>query len=177
MATVARTTWMEAWEGDLVPSAASRRSAARAQARVSARSRSARYYGREATARVPQPEVEVQRARPLPKPRLVTKRRPQWHMIAVVVLFAAVLLSVAIVSPMLLSARAAEAESQVGLMESSEAQLTSSIAALSSQIAALSAPERVAEQASVLGMQPAEQVYYMESGQVGTEGDTTVAGR
>ena len=25
MATVARTTWMEAWEGDLVPSAASRR--------------------------------------------------------------------------------------------------------------------------------------------------------
>jgi cell division protein FtsL len=91
--------------------------------------------------------------------------------------FAALLLGVAVVSPMLLSARATAAESQVGDMESTEAQFSASIAALSSQIAALSAPERVAEQAAQLGLQPVERVYYLESGPAGTEADATVAGR
>lgn len=98
-------------------------------------------------------------------------------MIAAVLGFAAVLLCVAVVSPMLLSSRATELESQVGRMENTETQLSASIAALSSQIATLSAPERVAEQAAQLGLQPAERVYYMQSGPVGTEGDTTVARR
>lgn len=173
MATAARTAWIEAWEGDLVPSAASQRS----EARVSARSRSTRYYGREATSPMSQPAPELERAEPLPKPRLVTRRRPQWPMIAAVVAFAALLLGVAVVSPMLLSSRTTEMESQVGYLENNEAQLSASVAALTSQIAALSAPERVAEQASQLGMQPAERVYYMESAQLETEGDTTVAGR
>jgi cell division protein FtsL len=174
MATVCRDAWMEAWESDAVASAASRRSASR----VSARFSSTRYYGREATARVPQPGPELQRrARPLAKPRLVTQRRRQWPMIAAALVFAALLLGVAVVSPMLLSARATAAESQVGDMESTEAQFSASIAALSSQIAALSAPERVAEQAAQLGLQPVERVYYLESGPAGTEADATVAGR
>jgi cell division protein FtsL len=173
MAMAARSTWIEAWEGDLVPSAASRRSASR----VGARSTSARYYGREATARVPQPSPQTERMRPLPKPRLVTRRMPQWRMIAVALLFAATLLGVAIVTPMLLSSGVAEVESQVGRMESNQTQLSASIAALSSQISALSAPDRVAEQAAQLGLKPADKVHYLQSGAAGTEGDTTVAGR
>ena len=174
MAGATRNAWMEAWESDLASSAASRRSTSR----VSARSSSARYYGREATARVPQPGPELQRrAKPLPEPRLVTRRRPQWPMIAAVLVFAALLLSVAVVSPMLLRARATAAESQVGHMENTETQLSASITALSSQIAALSAPERVAEQAAQLGLQPVGRVYYLNSESAGTEAGTTVAGR
>jgi cell division protein FtsL len=98
-------------------------------------------------------------------------------MIAAVLVFAAVLLGVSIVSPMLLSARATDVESQVGRMESRQAQLSTSIAAASSQISTLSAPDRVAEQATQLGLQPAGQVHYVQGGPAGTEGDTTVAGR
>ena len=170
----ARSTWIEAWEGDLVPSTASRRSAVRVSARSS---QSARYYGREATARLPRPAPELHRTQPLPKPRLVTRRRLQWPMIAAVILFAAVFLAVLVVTPMLLSARAIQIESKVGQMENTEAQLSASIAALSSQIAALSSPERVAEQAAEIGLQPAERVHYVPSGQPETEGNTTVAGR
>ncbi len=172
-AVAKRSTWIDAWEGDLIPSPASRRSAARAGARTSA----TRYYGREATARLPQPSPEIERAEPLPKPRLVVRRRPQWPTIGVALLFAFVLLGVSIVSPMLLTSEATQVESQVGRMENDQAQLSATIAALSSQISALSAPDRVAEQATQLGLQPAEQVHYMQSGMAGTEGDTTVAGR
>jgi cell division protein FtsL len=98
-------------------------------------------------------------------------------MIAAALVFAALLLTVSVVSPMLLSSRATDVESQVGRVENTEAQLSASIAALDSQISALSAPERVAEQATQLGLQPAEQVHYVQSGPAGTEGDTTVAGR
>jgi cell division protein FtsL len=98
-------------------------------------------------------------------------------MIAAAMMFAAVLLGVAVVSPMLLSARATDVESQVGRMETQQEQLSASIAAVSSQISTLSAPDRVAEQATQLGLQPAEQVHYVQSGPAGTEGDTTVAGR
>jgi cell division protein FtsL len=181
MGATMRSAWMEAWEADWqmdgAPSAAARRSAARENARVGARTRSARYYGREATARLPQATPESPRTEPLPKPRLVTRRRSQWHLIVAALVFAAILLGVAVVSPMLLSSKATEVESQVGRMESSEAQLSASIAALSSQISALSAPQRVAEQAAQLGLEPAEQVQYVQSAPVGTEGDTTVAGR
>jgi cell division protein FtsL len=98
-------------------------------------------------------------------------------MIAAVLVFAALLLSVAVVSPMLLSGRATAAESQVGHMENTEAQLSASITALSAQIAALSAPERVAEQAAQLGLQPVERVYYLDGESAGREADTTVAVR
>ena len=172
-AVSARSAWIDAWEADLDASPASQRS----EARASARSRSVRYYGREATARLPQAPPELERAKPLPKPRLVSRRRPQWRMIAAALAFAALLLGVSVVSPMLLSSRATDVESQVGRMENAEAQLSASIAALSSQISALSAPDRVAEQAAQLGLQPAGQVHYVQDGPVGTEGDTTVAGR
>jgi cell division protein FtsL len=169
----ARSAWLEAWEGDGVASPASKRS----EARATARSRAIRYYGREATARLPQPSSEIERIQPLPQPRLVSRRRPQWPTITVALLFAALLLGVSIVSPMLLASEATGVESQVGRMESHQAELSASIAALSSQISALSAPERVAEQAAQLGLQPAEKVHYVQSGTAGTEGDTTVAGR
>jgi hypothetical protein len=164
---------MEAWEADFNPSAAARRRAAR----VGARTRSARYYGREATARLPQAPPELERTQPLPKPRLASRRRPRWPMIAAALVFAALLLGASVVSPMLLSSRATGVETQVGHTENTEAQLLSAIAALSSQISALSAPDRVAEQATQLGLQPAEQVHYVQSGPAETEGDTTVAGR
>ena len=98
-------------------------------------------------------------------------------MIAATLVFAALLITVAVVSPMLLSSRATDVESQVGRIENTKAQLSTSIAALSSQISALAAPDRVAEQATQLGLQPAGQVHYVQSGPAGTEGDTTVAGR
>ena len=98
-------------------------------------------------------------------------------MIAGALLFAAVLLGVSIVSPMLLSSGVTQVESQVGRMENNQAQLSATIEALSSQISALSAPDRVAEHATQLGLQPAEKVHYLQSGTAGTEGDTTVAGR
>lgn len=172
-AVAARSAWLEAWEGDLIASPASRRS----DARATARTRSTRYYGREATARLPQPSPEIERTQPLPQPRLVSRRRPQWPTIAVALLFAALLLGVSIVSPMLLASGATGVESQVGRMESHQAELSATIAGLSSQISALSAPDRVAEQATKLGLQPAEKVHYVQSGMAETEGDTTVAGR
>jgi cell division protein FtsL len=98
-------------------------------------------------------------------------------MIAVALLFAAALLGTSVVSPMLWSSGATGVESQVGRMENEEARLSADIAALSSQISALSAPDRVAEQAAQLGLQPAGKVHYMQRGIVGTEGDATVAGR
>lgn len=98
-------------------------------------------------------------------------------MIAAVLVFAAVLLGVSVVSPMLLSSRAAQLESRVGQMQNTETQLSVSIAALSSKNAALSSPERVAEQASQLGLQPADRVHYVQSGPLETEGDATVARR
>ena len=78
---------------------------------------------------------------------------------------------------MLLTSGATQVESQVGRMENDQAHLSATIAALSSQISALSAPDRVAEQAIQLGLQPAEKVHYVESGTAETEGDTTVADR
>jgi cell division protein FtsL len=98
-------------------------------------------------------------------------------MIALGLLFAALLLCASIVSPMLLTSGATGVESQVGRTESSQARLSAEIAALSSQISALSAPDRLVEQATQLGLQPADKVHYVQSGMAGTEVDTTVAGR
>jgi hypothetical protein len=78
---------------------------------------------------------------------------------------------------MLINSGATSLESEVGRSESSQGQLTAAIAALSCQISALSAPDRVAEQAARLGLQPAQRVYYVQSGAPVTEGETTVAGR
>lgn len=183
MPTPARNAWIEAWEGDLTPSAAAARSAARAHVRV----RSSRYYSREATARVPeplqseplQPAPQVERQRPLPEPRLATRRRPLWGTVAVTLALCAVLLGGAIVAPVLVNSAVTGTESEVGQMEAMQRDLVAATTALSSQISALSSPERVAEQANRLGLGPAQSVRYLDLGTetAAMEGETTVAGR
>ena len=177
MTSIARASWMEGWEAEEGDSAASRRSAARDDARVHASSRSMRYYGREATARIPQPRPELERTRALPRPKLVRQQRHMWPTIVAVMVFAALFLGAAIICPIMLSSRAADVETQVGQTERTEAQLSSSIAALSSQVSALSAPDRVAEQAAQLGLQPVDKVQYVQTGTGDAEGDATVASR
>jgi cell division protein FtsL len=166
MPTPSRLVWMGAWEGDLTPSAAEARSAAR----ISARTSSTRYYGKEATARQPQTTPEVQRQRALPELKVVTRRRPRWGVALLAVLLVAVLLGGSIVAPVLVSSAATGLEAKVGELESQQADLATAASGLSAQISALCSPERVADQATALGLGPAQSVQYLE-------GDTAVAGR
>lgn len=179
MPTAGRSAWMNAWEQDLTPSPAAKRS----QARVEAQMRTSRhYYTREATARLPQPVERTgqqEEARPLPELKVVTRRRPRWGAMLVAAVLAALLLGIVIVAPVLINSATTQVESEIGRMQSRQAQLAADTAALSAQISALSAPDRVAEQASRLGLGPAQSVYYVEAATetAATEGDTTVAGR
>ena len=175
MATASRSAWMEAWQRDLVPSSAARRSAAR----VSARMRSTRYYGREATARLPQPVPEGAKAHTLPALKVVVRRRPRWGIILLVLVFAGLLLAVAVVVPVLVNSAATGVESRVGQLEKQQTGLATATSALAVQISTLSSPGRVTEQAARLGLGPAQSVRYLEAGTetAASEGDTTVAGR
>jgi cell division protein FtsL len=176
MPTASRSAWMEAWEKDLVPSQAARRSAER----VDARTHSVRYYGREATARrLSQAEREFFPSRALPELKIVRRRRPRWGAVVVAVVMASLLLAVSMVVPMLISAATTELESAVGELEARQGEVAASASSLSAQVSALSSPERVAEQAVQLGLVPAQSVHYLqvESGTAAAEGDTTVAGR
>lgn len=176
MATATRSAWMAAWEGDLVPSDAARRSAER----VEARSRSTRYYGREATARrLAQEEVQLRENKALPELKIIRRRRPRWGAILVGLMLASLLLGASIVVPMLVSAAATEMESAIGELEIQQSEVAAATSALTAQVSALSSPERVAEQATQLGLVPAQSVHYLqvESGTAAAEGDTTVAGR
>ena len=159
----------------LEPSAAAGRSAARSAART----RTVRYYGREATARLPQAEPEIARAKPQPELKVVMRRRPRRGAITAVVLLAALLLAVGIVCPVLIGSTATGAESAIGRLESQEKELAATASALSAQISALSAPDRVAEQAAELGLGPAASVRYLDPVEFAATagGDTTVAGR
>lgn len=176
MPTASRSVWMEAWEKDLVPSEAARRSADR----VDARTHSVRYYGREATARrLSQAEREFQSDRALPELKIVRRRRPRWGAVVVAVVMASLLLAVSMVVPMLISAATTELESAVGELEARQGEVAAAASSLSAQVSALSSPERVVEQAVQLGLVPAQSVHYLqvESGTAAAEGDTTVAGR
>ena len=176
MATATRSAWMEAWGRDLTPSKAARRSAER----IEGRSRSTRYYGREATARrLSQAEHEFEHSKALPELKIVKRRRPRWGAILVALVFASLLLGVSIVVPMLVSAATTEIESAVGEVEAQQAEIAAATSALSAQVSTLASPERVAEQAIQLGLVPAQSVHYLqaESGTAAAEGDTTVAGR
>ncbi len=176
MPTASRLAWMDAWEGDLTPSAAERRSAARVSARMS----STRYYGREATARLAQPVPEVDRPpKALPALKVVSRRRPRWGMMVLALALVGLLLGACIVAPMLIRSAATGVESEVGKLESQQKELAAATSALSAQISALASPDRVAGQAAQLGLGPAQSVHYMEAGlgSATTEGDTTVAGR
>jgi cell division protein FtsL len=162
MPAATRSSWMNAWEADLTPSPAARRSEARASAHV----RSTRYYTREATARVPQFEETSQ-------------QRPPWGAVMVALVFSVLLLGVVIIAPVLINSATTQMESDIGQMQSGQEQLAAETAALSAQISALSAPNRVAEQAGRLGLGPAQSVYYVQTATetAATEGDTTVADR
>jgi cell division protein FtsL len=175
MPTPGRTAWMQEWERDLVPSAAARRSAARVEARVSG----ARYYGREATARLPQPLPEAPVYEALVEVKVASAKRPRWGMICLAVIWAALLLAVAVVLPVLVNSAATGLEASIGKAEAQQRALAGELDTLAAQIAALSAPERVAKEADKLGLRPAASVHYLEV-QVGAaagEGDTAVAGR
>ena len=175
MATGTRATWMDAWGKDLVPSDAARRSAARVQAR----SRSTRYYGREATAHnLAQEEHEAHQTKTLPELKVVRRRRPQWGVILVSFALLGLLVGVSIVVPMLVSAATTEIESAVGELETRQQQVAAAASALSAQVSGLSSPERITEQAVQLGLVPAQSVHYVQvGGGAAAEGDTTVAGR
>ncbi len=175
MPTISRLAWIDAWEKDLTPSAA----ATRAAARTSARMRSARYYGREANARLPQPEPENLQQKPLPELKVVTRRKRHWGVALLVALIAGVVLGTMIIAPVLVSSAATGIEAQVGQLEAQQEELSTATSGLAARISAMSSPDRIAEQAAQLGLGPAQSVQYMSAGDepVGTEGDTTVAGR
>ncbi len=166
MPTPTRASWIAALEEGLEPSAAARRSAARSAkrsaARSSAHSQAARYYGREATARLPHVAVEVESRESRPELKVVTRRLPARGVISAVILIAILLVAVGVVTPTLVGAAATGLESNTGRLERQEKELTASVSALSAQVSALSAPERVAEQAEDLGLGPAATVRYLE---------------
>ena len=188
------SSWMAAWEQDLTPSPAARRSQARVTAQVResvpAQTRSSRYYTREATARVPMPvERPEEESRELPELSVVARRRPRLGLALLTVVFAAMVLGVVIIAPVLINSATRQTEAGVGKMQAQQDDLTAQTAALSAQISTLSSPDRVAEQASQLGLGPAESVHYVTSASqsatavagsaetAAMDGDTTVAGR
>lgn len=149
---------------------------------VAARMHAHRYYGREATARLPEPWPEAERAQSLPPLRVVRHRKPRWRLGLLALTFSVLLVGGAVVAPVMMSSAVAGVEAAVGQTEAAQEQLASETAALAAQISALSAPQRVQEQAAQLGLAPAQDVSYLpadsgNTGMLASEGDTTVAGR
>ena len=179
MAAGSMYAWMDAWEGDLTPSAAARRSAQREATKVAAHSRSSHYYGREATARLPEPASEAERVEVVPVLKVVTRRRPRWGVVLVVLAFALLLVGSSVIVPVMVNSATTELETAVGGTEAMQNQLAADTAALAAGISALSSPQRVAEQAARLGLVPATDVSYVAAtpGSQGPEGETEVAGR
>lgn len=97
----------------------------------------------------------------------------------VVLAFAALLVGIGVVCPMLIGSAATGMESAVGRLEREQKELAVTASELSAQVSALSAPERVAEQAVELGMGPATSVGYLsvDSALAAPEDYTTLAGR
>lgn len=194
MASIARLAWMADWEESVRASSAPRRSGTKgfAETQVTARTQvtprtqvtahvdSSPYYGREATARVLQPSREtVAVPRPLPRLRVVARRQPRWGLIAMALAMIGALVAVCIIAPMLIHSASTDLESTIGRLESRQKELTAANSALSAQISALSSPERVAEQATRLGLGPAVYVHYVEAepSPPGSEGEPTINGR
>ncbi len=196
MAKLSHQEWISMFEESLEPSAAARRSAARSSscfadhlttdrgrsraatpraaegsAFSTARSQAARYYGREATARIPQPVHETKAAESQPELQVVTRRRPRRGVVASVIALAAILLVIGVVTPVLISAAVTGMESEIGRLERQEQDLQARSSSLAAQVSTLSAPDRVVEQAMELGLGPAVSVRYLE-----VPGGTTTAG-
>ncbi|NLO26957.1 MAG: hypothetical protein GX113_02055 [Actinobacteria bacterium] len=189
MTSIARLAWMADWEESVRASSASRRSGTKgfgetrptARTQVTARMDSSRYYGREATARVLQPSRDtVVAPRPLPRLRLVARRQqPRWGLIVMALAMIGALVAACIIAPMLIHSASTDLESTIGRLESEQKELAAANSALSAQISALSSPERVAEQATRLGLGPAVYVHYVEAepGPPVAEGEPTISGR
>lgn len=179
MPTISRREWMDAWEKDLVQSAAARRSQARVGARVSARVSSSRYYGNEATARIPKPAPELPRRKPLTEVKSTSTRKRIWPLIVATVMVCALLLSAVFVIPVLVNSSTTDLEAATGRLQTKQQQLTQAGTDLSAQVSSLSSPVRIAEEASKLGLKPATSVRYLQlgTGTVVAEGETTVASR
>jgi len=175
MAGGSMSAWMEAWESDLTPSPAARRSAAR----VEARTRASRYYGREATARLPEPVPHVERTRIIQALRVVRHRKPRWGVVIVALLFALVLVGTSVVVPAMVKSATTEIEATLGVVEVQQKELSASTSAIAAQISTLASPLKVVEQAAELGLVPATEVSYVAAATQGetTEGHTQVAGR
>lgn len=94
-------------------------------------------------------------------------------------MFAALVLAVSVIVPVLVNSAATGVESTVGRLEAERQELAAAASALSAQISALSSPERVTEEAAQLGLGPAQSVHYLQAGTetATSEGDTTVARR
>ena len=146
---------------------------------VAARIHSTHYYGREATARLPEPWPQAQRAEAPPPLRVVRRRQPRWRLGLLALTFAVLLVGAAVVAPVMMSSAVAGMEAAVGQTEAAQEQLATETAALAGQISTLSSPQRVQEQAAQLGLAPAQDVCYLpaDTGMLASEGDTTVAGR
>jgi cell division protein FtsL len=146
-----------------------------------ARSHSTRFYGKEATARLPEPVPEAERLQPVPVLKVITRRRPRWGVVLVVLAFALVAVGSSVVAPVLVNAATTEVESAVSQVEAQQEALTGDVSTLSAAISSLSSPQRVAEQATQLGLVPAEDVHYVAAqpapSALAAEEDTTVAGR
>lgn len=146
---------------------------------VEARISSSRYYAREATARKHRPLPEAARRETPPRMRVVRPKTSVWRLRILVSVFAALIVALTVITPIVINTAAAGLEAAVGQAEAQQEQLAADTAALSSQISSLSSPQRVAEQAAQLGLVPAGQVSYLATGgqMLASEGDTTVAGR
>lgn len=162
MLTPSRMEWVKAWEQDLAPSAAARRSAARIAARVDA----TRYYGRQATApALPDLQPRAKADQVAPRLRVVKQRRPQWKAVSLALVTVAVLVACCFVTPVLLRAATTDAESAIGKLQVKQEQLRAENMALGARISFLRSPLRVSEQAAQLGLGPAQSVHYLELSQ------------
>lgn len=177
MPTTSRRDWIDAWEKDLVPSAAERRS----QARVGARVRTTRYYGQEATARIPKPAPELPRRQPLTEVKSTSAHKRIWPLIVAAVMVCAVLLSTVFIIPVLVNSSTTDLEAATGRLQTKQQQLTQTGTDLSVQVSSLSSPARIAEEATKLGLRPvaSSSVRYIQLGvgSVVAEGETAVASR
>jgi cell division protein FtsB len=149
---------------------------------VEARTSSKRYYAREATARAAQPWPEAPRQAAAPRLRVVTRRVARRRLAVLAVACGLLLVGSTVVAPMMTSAAVAGVEAAVGQAEAQQEQLAAEAAALAAQISSLSSPQRVAEEAALLGLAPAQEVSYVSpelSGgpMLASEGDTALAGR
>jgi cell division protein FtsL len=144
----------------------------RAETHFPAISRASRYYGLEATARVPQPMVEPEAGKQRPELTVITRRRPRRVGIALLLTVAVLIIGLGVVAPTLIGAAATGMESNIGRLERQQEEVDAAMSALSAQVSSLSSPARVAQSALGLGLGPAASVYY-----VGVDGDHAITHR